>query len=299
MSRHFVHGEHHMTPWQEERELIRRFLLGDLDEERREQVEERLLTDAELHVSLSAARDELIDEYVFGVMGGRELKLFEENFHFTPERLHELRLSRALKRYVGEDAMGEAAAVAEVRSGRFSLFSRRVWIGAAAAALAAVIVGYGGWTIYHDRQLRTRLAELQSQRARVEHDLTLLNQRPAPDLGDGRPGVVRLTLSPEIDRGSGEERRALVGEEKEFLLLRLQLSEDKLQSYRAVIETEDGAYIYTVESLTKSVTGQGKSVLLLLPSRLLPTGNYQIRLIGDAESRNVEIGIYPFQVVLR
>jgi hypothetical protein len=66
-----------------------------------------------------------------------------------------------------------------------------------------------------------------------------------------------------------------------------------------VIETEDGAYIYTVESLTKSVTDEGTSVLLLLPSRLLPTGNYQIRLIGDAESQNVEVGIYPLQVVLR
>jgi hypothetical protein len=288
-----------MTSLQEERVLIRRFLLGDLDEERRGQVEERLLTDAELHANLSAARDELIDEYVFGVMDGREVKLFEENFHFTPERLHELRLSRALKRYVEEDAVGKAAAVAEVSSGRFSFFSWRALIGAGAAALAAVIVGYGGWTIYHDRQLQARLAELRNQRASVEHDLALLNRRPTPDLRSGRPGVVRLTLSPEINRGSGEERRALVGEGKELLLLSLRLSEDKSQSYRAVIETEDGAYIYTLESLTKSVTGEGTSVLLLLPSRLLPTGNYQIRLIGDTESRNVEVGIYPFQVVLR
>lgn len=287
-----------MTRRQDERELVRRYLLGDLDAERRDEVEERLLTDAELQAGLSAARDELTDEYVFGFLEGRELKLFEESFHATPERLHELRLSRALKRYVVA-ADEERDVAAGVGGGApFFLFSSRALVAAAAASLL-VVLGYVGWTIYQGRQLQARQAQLNSQRAKVEHDLALLNRRDAPDGGGGRSSIVQLTLSPDIERDPGEERRAIVEAGKEFLRLSLRLREDGSQNCRAVIETEDGARIYSVENLPRSVTDEGAFVNLLLPGRLLATGDYQIRLIGDAGGGNVELGVYPFQVVLR
>src|ERR1043166_8921980 len=92
-----------MMQKREEHKLIRRYLLGDLYEKQQDEIEERLLTDDELHTQLLEVQDDLIDDYVSGVLSEGESKLFKRNFLLTPERLHKLRLSQALLNYVEEN----------------------------------------------------------------------------------------------------------------------------------------------------------------------------------------------------
>jgi hypothetical protein len=282
--------------------LVRRFLLGDLDEESREQLEERLLTDAELQEQVSATRVALTDEYAFGLLAGRELELFESNLRLTPEQSHELRLSKALRRYVetsAEVAPAVAVKLAPAGSARFS----RWWTALAATAAAVVVVAvcYGGWTIYHNRQVAARLERLRSQRLQVEQELAGLNRRSLSAADD--PSVISLSLLSDLERSvdgnerSAEESRAIVNEGKNFLLLTLLPGKNRpvANSYRAVIQTDDGADIYTVKDL-KVVADGHRAVELVLPSRLLPTGSYQVKLVGET-SQESDAVIYPFQVV--
>lgn len=285
----------YMTRQQEESELIRQFLLGDLDEGRREQMEERLLTDAELQEQVEATRGELADEYVFGLMAERDLQLFESNVRLTPEQSHELRLSHALRKYVETTAETAPAEVVKFKP-RGGTSSPRWW--AAAAAVIIVVAGYGGWTVYHNRQVAAQLERLRSQRLKVEQELAVLNRQNLPASDD--PSVINLTLASDIERSEGDgrradENRAVVSEGKNFVLLRLPVK-DKSNSYRAVIETDDGADIYTVNDRKAVADGGGRVVELLLPGRLLPTGNYQVTLVGVA-GQDSEAVTYPFQVI--
>src|SRR5215211_5479505 len=80
-------------------ELMRQYLLGDLDEVQQDKIEERLLTDEELQAELSDMQDELIDAYAFGLLSDRARKLFENNFLLSPGRLNKLHVSKALAKY--------------------------------------------------------------------------------------------------------------------------------------------------------------------------------------------------------
>jgi hypothetical protein len=288
-----------MTRPQEESELVRRFLLGDLDERRREQLEERMLTNAELQEQVSATRVALIDEYAFGLMDGRELELFESNFSLTPDQTHELHLSKALRRYVEMKPVVVSAAAAMREPAGSSRFSLR-WAALAVAVVVAAIC-YGGWAVYHNRQIAARLEQLRSQRLQVEQELAGLNGRKFPAADD--PSIISLSPLSDLDRsvegdGGVQKSRAIVNEGKNFLLLNLRLAEGSADSnsYHALIQTDDGADIYTVNEL-RAVTDSGhRTVKLLLPGRLLPTGSYQVKIVGDT-GRESDAVTYPFQVV--
>lgn len=288
-----------MTRPQEESELVRRFLLGDLDEERREQLEERMLTDAELQEHVSTTRVALIDEYAFGLMAGRELELFESNFRLTPDQTHELRLSKALRKHVETKAEVAPAAAVKLEPARGTRSFR--WWMALAAAVVVVAVCYGGWTAYYNRQMAAQLEQFRSQRLQVEQELAGLNRRSLPAAND--PSVISLSPLSNLERSvegdrSVEESRAIVSERKNFLLLNLRLDKDSpnSNSYWAVLQTDDGADIYTVHELKAVADGGRRTVELLLPGRLLPTGSYQVKLVGDT-NRESDAVTYPFQVV--
>jgi CHAT domain-containing protein len=96
---------------------LRRYLLGELNEEEQQAVEEKLLEDDGLFDSVLAAEDELIDEYVDGALSPGERESFEGLFLSVPERQRKLSFAMALRRYVtteDEAATAEASAKASV-----------------------------------------------------------------------------------------------------------------------------------------------------------------------------------------
>jgi hypothetical protein len=281
-------------------ELIRRYLLGDLHEEQREEIELRLLTDEELQTLLSEAQDDLIDDYVLGILSERERSLFQNNFLLTPERLHKLRLSQALAKYTGMNAAdSQASQTAVVPAAPWQkplrFLQQQRFALAIAVIIIAVMIGYAGWSIYRHRQLETRVAELRKQRVRVEQELKNLNVGQLSD----QQSMITLPLN-QLVRDAGDKRLAVITGGINILQLRLELDEDKFSVYRAVIETGEGTEIYTVDELKAKSEGDAQVILLNLPSRLLPTGDYQVHLIGITTGNgSVDSGLYPFQVVLR
>lgn len=86
---------------------LRQYLLGDLDDEARQRVERRLLTEPGFLEELLLGEEELIDDYVGGGLPGGERLKFERHFLCTPERRRQLNFARSLSRYVSESE-GEA-----------------------------------------------------------------------------------------------------------------------------------------------------------------------------------------------
>src|SRR5688572_21702781 len=86
---------------QNDEEVLRKdYLLGKLNDQMRDQVEERLLDDDDFVEQLSATEDNLIDDYVFGALSESERKSFEESFVINDERREKLRFAQAVDLYL-------------------------------------------------------------------------------------------------------------------------------------------------------------------------------------------------------
>src|SRR5687768_1963635 len=78
---------------------IRRYLLGELPEQEREEIEDLLMSDNEAYQELLFAEDELIDDYVFNVLPEAERKKFTQRFLTVPELRQNVSLTSALRKH--------------------------------------------------------------------------------------------------------------------------------------------------------------------------------------------------------
>ncbi len=144
----------------EERTILKQYLLGELSQEDQQQIEERIIADGKYFRQLQMVKDGLIDQYLDGDLTDRERKRFEEYFLITAGRRKELRLARALRRYVAE----EAADKLKMQSGkRWSVLRRFLApsIKIAASILLIVCVGFGIYRVFfYQSQLSKGLAAL-------------------------------------------------------------------------------------------------------------------------------------------
>jgi hypothetical protein len=198
-------------------EPIRRYLLGELTPEEREQVEVRQLTDDEFHEQVGLVEDELIDEYLYGELSEDDRRKLGAMLHSGPVQQRKLELAEDLRAY----ATGTRPAPVEpvqVKTGegkswwRTLLDSLRfrspVLAFALALALLLSVLG-GGMMFFKARQLEARLARLE---------------------GAGQPGADEQELRRQLEQqtarggelveelGRAEEERARL--DKELAALR-------------------------------------------------------------------------------
>jgi hypothetical protein len=285
--------EKHASP-----ELIRHYLLGDLDEDERDKIEAQLLTDEGMLAALSDAQDELIDDYASDVLSDRERGLFDTNFVLTPERLHKLRLSTVLAKYTevnfSQTQSMQASAPLNLRQRFFAFVQRRRLAVAISFGFVLLITGYLGWKVYERYDLEKKAAELRIKQETVEKDLAKLNSQ---DLSARQSSMSVLSLRPLL-RGSKDVNRVAISAGSEILQLKLEMYENEFSVYQAVIETDEGIGLYSINNLKAQTNDGRKVVVLYLPSHLLQSGSYQIHLRGiSAQQQTSDIGAYPFQVV--
>lgn len=92
-------------------ELAKRFLLGDVSDAERAQIEDRFLASDDFHQELLLAEDDLIDAYVRDELPARERALFARSYLNSPARVERLEFARRLSHTVSGKPL--AAAVAD------------------------------------------------------------------------------------------------------------------------------------------------------------------------------------------
>lgn len=83
--------------------LARKFLLGQLSPEEQGRIEERAFADPDVFAFLQATEDDLMDEFLYGDLSSEEKKSFEKFFLHRPGRRQDLRIARALRRYLDHE----------------------------------------------------------------------------------------------------------------------------------------------------------------------------------------------------
>jgi hypothetical protein len=260
--------------------LIRRYLLGLLEQQEQRQLEERLLSDNDYFEELLITEDELIDDYLEGALPEREREKFEHYFLVPPERQRKVSFAKSLKKYVTVAGVKESPP-SGAKSQRpifwnrlipASLNMKQPALGLSLAALLIIFIGVS-W-------------------------LVVKNLSPQNRAGQGS-NAVAVALTPGLVRGAGEIKRVTIPPDVSTVQLQLGLARDEYQSYQAVVLTDEGGEIFVADKL-KPVTAAGaRAIAFDLPARLLSSGDYQVKLSGLADGGEPEnVGKYYFRVAL-
>jgi hypothetical protein len=240
--------------------IIRLYLLGQLtDEEKRQEIEQRLLSDQEFFEELEVAEEELIDDYLAGQLTEDERGRFEQYFHANPERRQKLRFARSLNRYVRTVGSRQ-----NIRAPFWSHFlGTKNWV--LPAATIAVIVIVASIFLFSRQRTPSTIATLT---------LTI----SATTRGEGTQATkVTLPLNADVLR----------------LRLKLPETSNPARRYRVELLRENG------ETETLPTAGQdGQSVVVEIPAAHLSRGQYALNVfVAKPNGTNERInGSYYFTV---
>lgn len=280
-----------MEEAEEEERVLRRFLLGDLEEEERERVEERFITDPDFKERTLLAEDELVEDYLVGQLSEAERELFSEHFLSVPDHRLKVRIAGSLNSYMAIEmpspppepggAYLPAGAIDAVIKDTPFWHRTGILVPTSLTLLLAVILG-GFW-----------LAGLKQRRnlAEVRRELQQLNAQP------GSAASPSLFLTPIVARGGGDSNTVPSPAGDAPVQLWLMLVKDEYQSYQVVFMKDADAAQFPVSALRAETTPRGRAIPVRIPSRLLAPGAYILKLNGIADNGSIEeVGEYNFQL---
>jgi hypothetical protein len=272
---------------EQDREELRRYLLGQMVEVDLSQVEERLMSEADLYEEILILEDEIIDQYIRGAMSEAESASFERYFLQSPEHRQKLRFARALRKYV-DQTVGEPTSdfKAEVIPAKPPLADpayvdppnpsprpRGFWswpfpapaLNYALAAVAVIAVAGLAW---------------------------MLIPRPA-----GPAKVFEATLTPGgLTREGGELQTISIPPGPNTLRVRLILPAGQYEDYKIELFSSNNSPVLTRDQLN-STEEAGKKVLYVDITANLRRDTYKLKLSARSAGAYEGIASYNFQIV--
>jgi len=317
----------------ERENLIRSYLLGDLPQDKLEQVEEQLMTDNEFYEHLLLIEDELVDQYLGGELTDQEAGQFESHFLCSPERQQKLRFARALREYVSMQpepapAPIPAPAAAEPVS-RWQAFLAAIQIqkpawGYALAALIILNVSGGYWGLMRHRLLQAEYRGVQiEQEAALEQNRALQSQagdlsqnlqraesereglrQEIEDLRTGSarsapaPGLAPQLLTPGLTRSGGRMRRIRIPTSDMGLVrLILDMATNDYDAYEVRLFTE-GEEVMRRRGIQAVEDPEKIRLGFLIPAASLSPADYELQLHGIVPRGGEEIvDTYHFRAI--
>jgi hypothetical protein len=296
-----------MSEAAKELSLIRKYLLGRLQGEEREQLEERVMLDPEFRDRVLLVEENLIEDYAEGALDATERQNFRTMFYANPERRLESQMVEGLKEHAKtqwrtrlfqavqdkifflrpDTADGERATDATptvIPSKVDSLWSFRK----TAVALALVVIVVLAFLILQ-RLLRSRSPNLEAQQQQrselIERELARLND-PASHLSQPLSATA-TTLRPGLSRGHGQEPANEFptvavphgAESTQFILL-LKPSSDQYKNFQATLSPLSAPESFQVDLKPAALGAGERALVLMLPAHVLADGDYSLQLIG-------------------
>jgi hypothetical protein len=264
----------------EPHERIREYLLGQSRSDDAEQVEDRLLTDDDLYQQVLIVEDELVDQFVAGLLTESDRESFEKYFLAAPERRQKLRFALNLKKYVSR-------AEADRASLEIELAPRR----AAIAAATPLRKQFWSWSNPVLSYSFAGAAVLVLVVAAV----VVIRNLNAPPKAPGKVMVVELT--PGLSRGDKGPKEISVPADTATVQLQLRNpNTSAYQTYRAILQSSEGREISRQDNLPRDPASNDR-ITYQVPASLLRPGEYNLKLSGvNQQGGYVDLARYSFLV---
>lgn len=292
-----------LEPTMIKNETLKNYLLDELDEERREHVENLMFSDDEIFQRLSVIDDELVEAYVRGELtSAQSQRLFRRlNASERGRRTLELMVQLAERADSAQAAETQKPAVVtapwlsqgpsfwqELRE----LFSGLVAAPRAAMVMTCLLATLATVPILH---LNERVDTLQEQKGRL---IGQIEELASPRLaGDGQaPIQASYSLRPQV-RAAAESQRVSLTLAPATETLELWLDPGGLVTYeefRARLRAR-GEELWRHDGLSSTDDpDRGFIIPVKIPTRLIDPGSYELILDGRAEDRYREVARYTF-----
>jgi hypothetical protein len=295
-----------LEPLVSDQDRYRRFLLGTLPEAERQALENRFVDDDESFASLSAAEDDLVEEYARGELAPDERALFEKGLLSVPAIRRRAELLRTLQARL--ERTEPDLIIGRKRSFLFQGF----WRFAAVAGAVVLLAGVAWWW------LRGRSGDAptapRAVTAGVNQPAPLPPSTPAPTnppvpVPTGgtkptpptnentaplpvQPTIATLVLVGGMTRGGGGATLLELAPQTDAVRIELTLETNDYPQYRATLYDENSRQIWR----SGPTPARGPAVAISLPGRLLRAGDYRIKLEGSADGQYLNVDNYPFRV---
>jgi hypothetical protein len=313
----------------ENEQHLRSFLLGNLNPDEQQSIEQRLMADSVALEELNWIEDELIDDYLEGNLPEHEKKRFEDLFLLAPERQHKLDFAYALKRYVAEHRPEEKARTIWKKPWLASWRPQDpILIWSLAASLILIVAG-GSWSALQISKLRKALGQAgaeisqkqlmelqnrnselasalqqeQSIRKQLEQESANLKSRDRDNSSfllreQVQSALISVTLSPGLLRDTGGPQKIHIPSGTHMAQFDLKMEPQDYPRYQVTLQRVDKDKIWTqISPPTESVV-EGQFFRLIVPAQIFQPGDYVLKLSGiSATGDNEDIGNYYFRVI--
>jgi Sec-independent protein translocase protein TatA len=316
---------------------IVRFLLGQLAEDKRTGIEDRMFTDDRFYEQVLAIQEELADDYVLENLTPDQRTAFERNFLRSPQRRERVEFATAFTRALESQTSSETSVAFDRRAGwwrsLFGLSNGFQW--ATVAGALALLIG-ASWLYVQNRTLsrsievarsenqellnssRDKDAAGEAQRQKLEHEnADLRNQMKATieqkdrELKAAKSAseaigssiltqIATFTLSPGLTRGSDEPEKVMISGKTQVIQLQLALPKpENYKGYLAEVRTARGNLVFSKSVPAAQQLSFGQAVSLTLPANQIPIGEYEVTLKGAADGKLQSVGYYYFIALKR
>ena len=281
--------------------LIRKYLLGSLEGEEREQLEERVLSDANFRDRVLLVEENLIEDYTDGVLTETEQHRFRKMFYANPERRVEVQVVEALKQHTAtnwwtklfgaaqDTPQTDRATLTSTGASAFdSLFGFRKAAIAVALVIAVAIAFYVAHRFLSREQTPPALTRDQQRHDLIERELARLNSSR-----ESRPSALAATLSPGLSRGDDTQDTVEFpivtlsrGTESAQLRLLLRSSDTEYRGFQASLSSIGARESYKVDLKPEAA---GPALILTIPTQLLDDGDYSVQLSEQSAGGSTEL----------
>jgi hypothetical protein len=276
-------------------QVVRSFLLGDVEASQRERIERLFLTDPEIRETILIVEDGLLEDYLEGNLPAADMQKFLERYAANSSERRKLRIAQSLREHALANRPPMPSHVSVFEKVRLALGQwparRRVFV-PVLASIGIVVMTLGVWT-----GLRiNRAARERDQQQSVERQLAELNS-PA-NLNTKLPRMLSATLAPLSLRSVQSSSELVIPSSDPVIELSLLWNQkEEYRNYQAQLSRVGADTVFTLPPLQLENNQGGRQVRLRLPAQRLPAGLYRINLRGlgnDGSPRATEE--YVFRV---
>jgi len=292
--------------------MMMRYLLGDLSEEERDQLEREYIASDELFEQCLTTEDDLIDAYLDGELTPKQRDQFIRNFLTTPARGEKVNFARAWKQLVSE-ATATGGSTMPAPATRSSILM----------AASLVLVVLTAWLAIRSFRLQHDLAEsrnlqktMEQQRAMQDRALksqeskidelsreVAAERNQVADLRKNHPAPAGDRTIPSFDltsklvrSGKIQWQTMVVPSGAEVIRMRLKFDSGKFTQYRAILQSMDEEELWSQSRLSSRAEGEISSVSVLLPATTLRSGEYVWVLQGQNGSEVQDVAVFYFKL---
>ncbi|HXD31526.1 MAG TPA: hypothetical protein VN643_10440 [Pyrinomonadaceae bacterium] len=250
--------------------LLRKFLLGEIDEETRQQIESRFITDHLFREKVLAFEDDLVEDYLEDGLAAEERERFVSRYADTSARRQQLRIVKSIKQYAIANTAENPTGISTGSRPSISLSKLRLRPIFLIPIAAILIIAFSiAAVLLNNRRERNR------HHLAVEQQLARLNN-PSSEVPQQK---VSLVLPPGSVRTAGPQTELKPPADTQIVELRLLwIQKEHYATYHAALHRVGNAEQFTIRNL--HADNDGKAIPLRIPTEVLTPGLYQISLRG-------------------